>query len=401
MEISLPLEDQILQFTFLVAAAIAVEFAFRRLPAPGLIGLLVIGMIVGPGGVGVLPEGPVVELLGSIGLLYIMFLAGLEIDLDVVREHKREAAAFGALAFGLSFPLGLLAGRFLLDLEWSGAALVAAAISSHTLISYPVIRSSGLLGRRPIVAAIGGTLLTDTAALLVLVVVLQLAGAEEGPFGWAGTFGLLFLLAAGALLIVPHLSRRVFEGAGASRAQNALFVIAILVVLAALADLIGTEDILGAFIAGVALNRVLEKREELVEHLVFAGRMLFIPVFFIQTGMLLDLEVFADLHMWMMAGILVAVVLAGKGAAAWAAGHLFGYGTTERLVMTGMTIPQAAATLAVVTTAHEAELVGIEIVDAVIIVIFLTCLGGALTTRAAARRIAERDPDESPETERA
>jgi Kef-type K+ transport system membrane component KefB len=399
MESILVAEDQVLQFTLLVAIALAVLLLFKRLPAPGLIGLLVIGMLIGPGGAGLLPDEPVVELLGTIGLLYIMFLAGLEIDLDTVRGHKRESGTFGGLALTLSFLPAFGAG-LLLGFDWAGALLVAAAFASHTLISYPIVESLGLIGRRPVVAAVGGTLFTDTAALIVLVVVLQLSGAEDGALGWAGPLLLLAALAAAALLLVPRLSRFVFDRSGASRAESALYVVAVLAVLASLADLIGTEDILGAFLAGLCLNRALEGRKALLEHVVFAGRMLFIPAFFVQTGMLIELEVFADLRIWMMALLLTGVVLAGKIAASWAAGRIYGYGRTDRLLMVGMTIPQAAATLAVITTAYEAGLVDIDVVDATVVVIFLTCLAGALVTRRAARRLAGRDPSQSPETER-
>jgi Kef-type K+ transport system membrane component KefB len=400
MELTLPLEDQVLQFTILVVIAFAVQLAFRRLPAPGLIGLLIVGMLIGPGGAGILPDEPVVELLGTIGLLWIMFLAGLEIDLPVVRQHKREAAGFGVLGFGLCFALALAAG-LLFGLEWAGALLLAAALSSHTLISYPIIQASGLIHRRPMVAAVGGTLLTDTAALIVLVVVLQVAGAEDGALGWAGPIVLLAAIAAGAFVLVPRISHYVLERSGASRAESALYVVAVLVALASLAELIGTEDILGAFIAGLCLNRALKGREVLAEHLVFAGRMLFIPAFFVQTGMLLDLEVFGDPSIWAMAAVLCLVVVLGKGGAAWGAARAFGYGRVDRLAMTGLTIPQAAATLAVVTTAHGAGLIDIDVVDAVIVVIFVTCLAGAIATRRAARQLTTHDPAESPESERA
>jgi Kef-type K+ transport system membrane component KefB len=388
LDVTLPLEDTILQFTLLVLVVLVVQRVFHRLPMPGLIGLLVVGMLIGPGGAQILPEEPVVELLGSIGLLYIMFLAGLEIDLDIVRHHKRESASFGTRSLSMTF-LPVLGIGLLFGLEWTGALLLAAALASHTLISYPIVERMGLLRRQPIVAAVGGTLLTDTAALVVLVIVLQLSGAEEGGLGWAGPLVLLAVIAAAALYGLPRLARAAFANAEVGTAENALFVIAVLVALAALADLIGTEDILGAFIAGIALNRTLKGRGVLLEHLIFAGRMLFIPFFFIQTGMKLELEVFGEGRPWVMAGLLLLAVVGGKSAAAWTAGRGFGYGRTDRWAMIGLTIPQAAATLAVITTAEDAGLVEENVVDAVIIVIFVTCLVGALLTRAAARRLTD------------
>ncbi|WP_209426723.1 cation:proton antiporter [Pararhodobacter sp. SW119] len=392
LDFTLPLEDALLQFTLVLLVVLVVQRVFHRVPVPGLIGLLVVGMLIGPGGAQILPAEPVVELLGSIGLLFIMFLAGLEIDLEIVRHHKRESAVFGALCLLLSF-LPVLGVGLLFGLDWPGALLLAAALASHTLISYPIVQRMGLIHRRPIVAAVGGTLLTDTAALVVLVVVLQLSGAEEGALGWAGPIVLLAVLAAAALYGLPRLARATFEDPEATLAENALFVVAALLALAALAELIGTKDILGAFIAGIALNLSLKRREVLFEHLIFAGRMLFIPFFFIQTGMKLELAVFGEIWPWVMAGLLVLAVLAGKGGAAWITGRSFGFSRTGRWAMIGMTLPQAAATLAVTTTAEGAGLIDATVVDAVIVVIFITCLCGALLTRATAWRLRDhRDP---------
>jgi Kef-type K+ transport system membrane component KefB len=353
----MPIEDQILQFTVLIVAIVAVQLAFRRLHAPALVGLLMVGMIIGPGGMHVVPKEPVVELLGSIGLLYIMFLAGLEIDLDTVGQHKWEAVSFGSAAAVLSFVPAFAVG-LLLGLEWAGAALLAAALSSHTLISYPIVEAMGLLRRRSMVAAVGGTLLTDTASLIVLVVVVQVSGAQGGVLGWAGPLLALAAVAAGSILLVPRFSHYVLEVSKASPAERALYAITILMVLSALADRIGTEDILGAFLAGICLNRSVKGRVELLERIVFSGRMLFIPFFFIHTGMELEMEVFGHGRVWLIALGLTAVILLGKAAASWFSGYLFGYSPIERVAMTGLTIPQAAATLAVTTTAWEAGLMG-------------------------------------------
>jgi Kef-type K+ transport system membrane component KefB len=220
-DFTLPLEDTILQFTLMVLVVLAVHRLFHRLPIPGLIGLLIAGMLLGPGGAEILPEEPVAEFLGSVGLLFIMFLAGLEIDLDIVRDHKRESAEFGLLSLALTFVpvfgVGLLFG-----LEWAGVLLLGAALASHTLISYPIVEQMGLLRRRPIVAGVGGTLLTDTAALVLLVLVLQLSGAEENELGWWGPIGLLAIVTAAALFGLPRLARRIFddEGAGWPRRRS-------------------------------------------------------------------------------------------------------------------------------------------------------------------------------------
>lgn len=399
MPFGLPIEDVLLQFAVVLTATIAVQFAFEHWRIPGIVGLLLLGMLLGPGGGDVLPEEPVIELFGALGLLYIMFLAGLEIDLDVVQERQRDVAAFGGLAFVLSLAAAVVVGLWL-GKEWAGALLLGAALSSHTLVSYPIVERLGVVRRRPIVATIGGTLVTDTLALVLLaVVVQQQAGANGGAIGWIAPLALLALLAALSLLVVPRLIRRILDDPAITLAEQALLMVSVLLLLALAAEAIGTETILGAFLAGLCLNRILHRRRELRHHVEFVGRMLFVPFFFVDTGMRLELEVFvSELEVWLQAGLLLLVVLFGKVAAAWAVGAVFGYSLAARATMFGLSIPQAAATLTVMVIGSEAGLFDAIVVDAIIVVIFLTCLAGPLITMAAGKRLAaergEADPQE-------
>ncbi len=396
MDFGLPIEDVLVQFTVVVTATLAVQFLFEHSRLPGIIGLLLLGMLLGPGGAAVLPEEPVVELLGSIGLLYIMFLAGLEIDLDVVRRRTRDVAAFGGLAFVLSLVPAIVAGVWL-GMGWAGALLLGAALSSHTLLSYPIIERLGLVHRRAIVATIGGTLLTDTMALVLLAVVIQQPGGENGGgFGWLTPIALLALLAAVSLVVVPRLVRRILDDRSITLAEQSLLMIAVLLLLSLAAETIGTEDILGAFLAGLCLNRIIHRRQELRHHVEFVGRMLFVPFFFVETGMRLELEVFTGrVDTWLLAGLLLTIVACGKAAAAWTAGAVFGYSTAARATMLGLSMPQAAATLAVMVTGREASLIDEVVVDAIIIVIFLSCLAGSLVTRMAGERLVEEPAERS------
>lgn len=388
MELTLPITDVVLQFAVVLAAALVVQLSLEHSRVPGIVGLLLLGMIVGPGGLAILPQEPVIELLGSIGLLYIMFLAGLEIDLETVRGHKREAVSFGLLAFALSF-VPVAAIGLAMGMEWMGALLLGAALSSHTLVAYPIIERWRLLHHRPVVAAIGGTLLTDTLSLIVLVVIVRQTGDSGGA--WYLPLLLLAALVVVALASVPWLSRILLREDWATRAEKALFVLTILLVLSVIADLIGTEDILGAFLAGICLNRVLHRRPDLRDYLEFVGRLLFIPFFFVETGMRLELEVFVRQDTWAMAGLLIAAVLVGKSAAAWASGKAFSYALSARIAMIGLTVPQAAATLAVVVIGRGVGLFNEATLDAVIIVIFASCLMGPLITSFSARRLAAHD----------
>jgi Kef-type K+ transport system membrane component KefB len=382
----LPIEDVIIQFAVVIAAALAVQLAFERTRVPGLIGLILLGMAIGPGGAGILPEAPVVELFGSIGLLYIMFIAGAEIDLDLARKAKREAAAFGTMAFAFCFAPAFAAG-LVFGLQPTGAVLLGAALASHTLVAYPIVSRHGLAGRRPIIAATGGTLLTDTASLLVLVIVIQAVGGA-GAWSWLIPILSLAALAGVALAVLPRIAPLILATGRNTLAEKASFLLAILLLLAIAADLVGTEDILGAFLAGICLNRALHRREELHQHLEFVGRMLFMPFFFVETGMRLHLDALEHPATWILALLLVAIIIAGKGLAAAAAARLFGYSRTEAVAIASLTVPQAAATLAVVVIGMELGLFDPDTADAIIIVIFLTCLIGPLLTRHAASRMA-------------
>ena len=390
MAIEWPIKDPVLQFTVLLAAVLVFQFIMKRLHLPSLIGLLIMGMVLGPGGFHLLPREPVVDLMGSIGLIYVMFIAGLEIDTEIVRSHKRETLSLGLCSF--AFPLILAAGAALiLGWDWPAALLLGALISSHTLLSYPMVQRLGLLQRRSVVAATGGTLLTDTLALVLLVFVIQLRpGGSAEPLEAFGPLALLVFIVLISLILVPRASRWMLR-TRLTQAEKALYVLVVLMVLASAMELIGTEKILGAFLAGVCLNQVLSQQEVLREHVEFVGKMLFIPFFFVSTGMLLELSVFTEQwQMWTLAGLLLGMVILGKTSAAWIVGKWFGYGPRDRVLIAGMTLPQAAATLAVTISAHNAGIFDDIVIDAVVVLIFITCLVGPLLTQWAGTGLSKK-----------
>lgn len=384
----LPIEDPVIQFTVLVVAALVAQLTVERVRLPGLLGLLALGVLLGPGGFEVMPREPVVDFLGHVGLVYVMFLAGLEVDLGVVREHVTETVEFGLLAFVASLLPAAAVALLVLDFDLPAALLLGALLSSHTLLAYPIVERLGLLRRVPVVTAIGGTLLTDTLALVLLAVVISSEGA--GAAGWIAPVALLAAITALALWGVPRLSGAVFRSTAISRAEKALFALVVLLVLSSATEVTGTDEVLGAFIAGVALNRPLGRRPELRDHIEFVGRMLFLPFFFVYTGMLLDPSTVADPATLGLAGLLAAFVAGGKSFAAWVTGARHGYSAADRLLIVGLTTPQAAATLAIAITASEAGILPGDVVDAAILLLFVTCVGGPLLTARVGRRLADR-----------
>jgi len=293
----------------------------------------------------------------------------------------------------LPVPTSVVALVFL-GFDLAAAVLLGALISSHTLLVYPIIERLGLLRRVPVVAAIGGTLLTDTLALVLLAVVISTM--EPGALGWLPPLALLAVIAAASLWGLPRLGRFVFRQPSVSSAEKALFALVVLLVLSSATALTGTDEVLGAFVAGVSLNGALARREELREHIEFVGRMLFIPFFFVYTGMLLELGQILRPGLLLVAGLLLALLVVGKGVAAWGVGALHGYSRASRLLMVGMTTPQAAATLAITITASEAGILDDHVVDAVVLLIFVTCLVGPLVTSFTGERVRKERGEGGP-----
>lgn len=389
----LPLTDPVLQFTILLVAALVVELTLERVQLPGMLGLLLLGVVLGPGLGNVVAREPMPDFLGHVGLVYLMFMAGLEIELGMARERLRETVTLGVLAFGITFAATFAAGLWL-GYEVPAALLLGALIASHTLLAYPILERLDLLHRVAVVTTIGGTLLTDTLALVLLAVTLSAAGGADGSggsgggLGWAGALATLAVLVVVTLRWLPPMSRRLFDRWAFTRTEKALFALVALLLLSSATELIGTDYVLGAFLAGVALNRPLGERPELREHVEFAGRMLFIPFFFVYTGMLFEVHRVGSREVLLLSGLLLGILFAGKAAAAWATGAIFGYSGRDRLLITGLTLPQAAATLAVAITASEAGILEAHVVDAAVLVIFVTCLAGPLLTSFVGRRLS-------------
>lgn len=381
----MPISDPVLQFSILVVAALVVQLTLERVRLPGLLGLLLLGVVLGPGVTNLLAQEPMPDFLGHVGLVYLMFMAGLEIDLEMARERVRETITLGTLAFGLTFAATVGTG-LALGYDAPAALLLGALISSHTLLAYPILERLDLLRRGAVVTTIGGTLLTDTLALTLLAVTLSASG-DGGTLAWAGPMILLVVLVALTLRFLPPLSRKLFDSGGTTRAEKALFALVALLLISSATELIGTEYVLGAFLAGVALNRPLGERQDLREHIEFVGRMLFIPFFFVYTGMLFEVERLGSREVLLLAGLLLGLLVAGKATAAWITGAVFDYSIRDRILITSLTLPQAAATLAVAITASEAGFLERHVVDAAVLVIFITCLAGPLLTASIGRRM--------------
>ena len=392
LDLSLPLRDPVAVFTAVLLVLLAAPLVARR-GVPSSVVLLAAGVVLGPHVLGVLDRDPTMVLLGTVGLLYIMFLAGLEIDLHEFARHRARSLVLGGLTFALPLAVGTALGRAL-GMGWPGAVLLGSVFASHTLLAYPAAARLGLQKENAVTVAVGATILTDTLALLVLAVVATGARAGGGAdlAVLARVAGALAAFGGLVLWGVPRLGAWFLSRAAQDATVEFVFVLAVVFACALGVEALGVEPIIGAFLAGLALNRLVPEGGTLANRVGFFGNAMFVPFFLLATGMLVDPGAFAGGagagRAWAVAGAMVATILATKGAAAWMAGRAFGYSADEVRLVFGLTVPQAAATLAAVLVGVEVGLFGEDVLNGAIAMVFVTCLAGPLLVERAGRRLA-------------
>jgi Kef-type K+ transport system membrane component KefB/nucleotide-binding universal stress UspA family protein len=383
----LPFDEPGLLFAVLTAAILLAPMVARRARLPEVVTFVVVGFAIGPGALGLVERAGVVEVLGNVGLLYLMFVAGLELDLDDFIASRRRSIGFGAATFLVPMALGT-AVSLALGFDLLAALLLGSCWASHTLVTYPAFQRVGTVGNRAVVTSVGATIITDTAALLVLAVVARAHQGELTVAFWATLLPAMALVTAGAVLGLPRLARRFFSGWGQDRSLRFLFVLVALFVTASLAELIGIEAIVGAFLAGLALNRSVPNGGALMERIDFLGGTLFIPLFLLATGMLIDVGVLLEPRTLLVGGAFTATALVAKLLAAAGTGRVLGYSGAEIGAMFSLSAAQAAATLAAIIVGLNVGLLDESTVNGVMMVIVVTCL----VAPAAATRYASRLP---------
>ncbi len=377
------------EWTFFLAAAVnlAGPLIFERLGFPGIIGVILGGLLVGPGVLDWVQRDGVIESLGDLGILVLMFLAGLELDLDEFRANRRGALTFGAFTFTIPFVLGIAvaAGH---GYGFATAALFGSLWASHTLVAYPILQEHGLLRDRAVGIAGGGTVMTDTLALSVLAVVAGSVASDSRPAGVLLEVLIgLAVLALFCAFVLPWATRLVFAGVGQHRGARFLFILVALTAAALVADRAGIEGIVGAFFAGLALNRLVPARSRLMEQIEFVGGVLLIPFFLLSTGMLIDPSAFTEGRVLGIAALSLAVVCVGKLVAALISTKILGLSRPQGRLLFGLSLAQAAATLAAVTIGVQIGLFDDDLLNATLVVVLVTVLVSSIVTRSAARRI--------------
>ncbi|RNA69881.1 cation:proton antiporter [Alteribacter keqinensis] len=377
-------------FIFAIAMVIFLisPLIMTRFRIPGIIGVLIAGMIIGPNGLGILERNETIVILGTVGLLYIIFIAGLEIDLDGFKKYRRRSIEFGLLSFFIPFVLGTLLGLVLGYSIWS-AVLLGSLLGSHTLLAYPIASRMGIAKNRAVTTTVGGTILTDTLAMLVLAIV---AGAVQGELTlwfWVQLIVSLAVFSTVIIFGVPYISKRFFIKLSGGGSLDYVFVMSIMFLCAFFAILAGVEPIIGAFLAGLALNRLILENGALMNRIKFVGNALFIPFFLLSVGMLMDFRLLLEYPSSIILALSIVVfVNLGKWLAVFISAKLYGYSSLEREVMYGLSIPQAAATLAATLVGYELGLFDVAVVNGVIIMILLTCITGPSLTEHFGRKLA-------------
>ncbi|HST33455.1 MAG TPA: cation:proton antiporter [Solirubrobacteraceae bacterium] len=376
-------------YEFLVVFAVLLlgPVLFRRAGIPGIIGLLVGGYAIGPHGLSLIGAGNnTLPDLGQLGLLYLMFAAGVEIDLNLLMRYRRSAITFGLLTFILPFALGTLVG-FALGWETLAALLLGSLLASHTLITYPAIKEAGLAADPAVATAVGSTVLTDTLALVVLAVVAGSVGGHKSSADVAVQIVVgMGVLTAFSLYVLPKLAGWAFRFLGTERSVRYVVAITAFLSAATVAELFGIEGIVGAFFAGLGMNRLVPNEGQLMDRIEFFGGAVFIPVFLVSVGLILNPSVMVRGETLGLAGLFILACLGGKQLAALISARLFAFSRAQSGLLFSLSAAQAAATLAATVIGFQLGLFSSAVVNAVLVLILVSVLASTLAgTRASAR----------------
>lgn len=390
--IEFPLTNPVLVFATVMLIVLLAPPLFRKLGLPGLVGLIVSGAVVGPHALGLLERGDTFELLGTVGLLYLMFTAGLSLDLNQFIQHKGRSLVFGGISYLLPAVGAYGVGTQGLGFDPAASLLLGAIVGSHTLLAYPVAARLGLTKNAAVTMAMGGTMVTDVVSLLVLAAVSATVEGATGLSFWAGFVGLVGLYGVVVFLGVPRLGQWFFRTVRNQADLEFVFLLAVVFVVAYLAELAYLAPIIGAFLVGIALNPLVPERSALMLRIEFVGDALFIPFFLISVGMLVDAGMLLEgwtvgLYTLAFAGL----VWVGKGAASGLVGWLYGLSPSEVGTVFGLSTPQAAATLAVTLVGFEMGLFGEPVVNAVVLLILLTAVVGPWAVERFGREVARAE----------
>ncbi|MGM0457779.1 MAG: cation:proton antiporter [Bacteroidota bacterium] len=391
LSLTLPFSDPVMIFALVMLIILLAPLIFKKLRIPGIVGLILSGTLVGPSVLGLLERDSTIELLGTVGLLYLMFMAGLSIDLNRFEKLRNRSIGFGFISYLFPAAGAYLLGIYFLEYSPETSLLLGAIVGSHTLLAYPIVERLGITKNTAVTMSMGGTLVTDTLSLGILAVVAGTAGDADGPGYWVGFATSVSVFVIAAVLILPRLGRWFFRNVKYQNNTDYVFMVAVLFTTAFLAELSGLASIIGAFLAGILLNRLVPESGTLMSRIQFVGNALFIPFFLISVGMLVDVEVLASYDVWEKAIAFMILVFVGKAIASGIIAAVFKYSREESFVIYGLTTPQSAATLAVTLLGYDLGFFDQTAVNAVVILILFSCLLGPWLVEKYGRQVASTE----------
>ena len=399
----LPVTDPTWIFFLVLVIILFAPIVLERLRIPHIIGMILAGVVIGEHGFNILARDSSFELFGKVGLYYIMFLAGLEMNMEDFKSIRVKATVLGVLAFIFPLGIGIWTNLHLLGYSLATSVLLASMYASHTLIAYPIVIRYGINRQRAVSIAVGGTAVTDTLTLLVLAVVGGMYKGETSEMFWIWLVLKVVVLSVVIMYAFPRIGRWFFRRYSDNVVQY-IFVMAMVFLGAGLMEFVGMEGILGAFLAGLVLNRLIPHVSPLMSHLEFVGNALFIPYFLIGVGMLIDVNVlFGHIDSVKVAVVMIIVALLGKWIASWLTQKIYKMRALERELMFGLSNAQAAATLAAVLVGYNIilpngeRLLNEDVLNGTILLILVTCVVSSFITEHAAKRIAMDDAEVSDE----
>lgn len=410
----LPLTDPVLKFLLILVIILSAPLLLNKLKIPHLLGLIIAGAVIGPNGLNLVLRDSSIILSGTAGLLYIMFLAGLEIDMGDFKKNSWRSFVFGTYTFLIPMGLGLVSGLYVLNFSIETSILLASMFASHTLIAYPIISKLGLAKDKSVSITVGGTMITDMLALLVLTVIVGMATGQIDDHFWTRLSLSIVIFVLFVVIFFPIIGRWFFKRVQDGISQY-IFVLVMVFLGAYLAELAGIESIIGSFLAGLALNRLIPRTSPLMHRVEFIGNSIFIPFFLIGVGMLIDYRAFFSSFDTIKVGIVMIIIAtAAKFIAAWLTQKTFRLSVDQRRIIFGLSNAQAAATLAAVMVGYNVilgetpdgspiRLLNESVLNGTILMILVTCTIASFSAQKGAHNLAaanSQGKEESPEDQK-
>ena len=411
IDFTLPLADPVLKFLLILLIILAAPLLLNKLRIPHLLGLIIAGAIIGPHGFNLVLRDSSIILSGTAGLLYIMFLAGLEIDMADFKRNSTKSLVFGMYTFLIPMILGTVVGIWVLRFNVLTSVLLASMFASHTLIAYPIISKLGISKNKAVSITVGGTMITDTLALLVLTIIVCMATGQVNDMFWIRLGVSILIFALIVLFGFPFIGRWFFKHVHDNISQY-IFVLVMVFLGSFLAQVAGMEAIIGAFLSGLALNRLIPQSSPLMNRVEFVGNAIFIPFFLLGVGMLIDYRTFFTSFETIKVGlIMIIVATAAKYIAAWMTQKTFHLSTDQRSVIFGLSNAQAAATLAAVMVGYNVitgtdangepiRLLNESVLNGTILMILVTCTIASFAAQKGAHNIAAQDISDKEENKK-